>query len=261
MSRPEPRSPPADRLTRFSDRVKDYTRHRPSYPPAAIDAVLESLDPPQFLTIADIGAGTGISSRLLAERECTVHAIEPNDAMRRAGEAEAHPRIRWHPGTGECTSLPDRSVHLVTSFQAFHWLQHDRALSEFARILQSDGRLAICWNIRDDQDPFTKGYGQIILRHATEPPTSPAISGHERVPDALRTKWLRYRVVNVPNEQTHDLDGLIGRATSASYCPNAGAPLAALRSDLADLFSQYAAAGLVKLRYRTVIHIAHAPER
>jgi 2-polyprenyl-3-methyl-5-hydroxy-6-metoxy-1,4-benzoquinol methylase len=71
-------------LDRFSDRAADYVKYRPSYPMAAIDIILEGLGQTP-LVAADIGAGTGISSRLLADRGVRVLAIDPNAAMRAAG--------------------------------------------------------------------------------------------------------------------------------------------------------------------------------
>ena len=73
--------------TRFSGRAADYVRHRPGYPAAAIAAVLRGLGDPVRLVAADVGAGTGISSRLLAERGVRVLAIEPNAEMRAATRA------------------------------------------------------------------------------------------------------------------------------------------------------------------------------
>lgn len=83
-------------LSRFSDRAADYAKHRPSYPTPAIDAILEGFGEPPQLVAADIGAGTGISSRLLAERGVRVIAIEPNAAMREA--ASPHPLVEFREG-------------------------------------------------------------------------------------------------------------------------------------------------------------------
>lgn len=55
-------------LSRFADRADDYAKYRPSYPAATIDTILEGLTNLSQLVAADMGAGTGISSRLLAER-------------------------------------------------------------------------------------------------------------------------------------------------------------------------------------------------
>ena len=79
-----------DSTTRFSTRAQSYAAFRPSYPPGAIDAALEGLGDPHGLTIADVGAGTGISARLFAERGAAVIAIEPNAAdARRSRTASA----------------------------------------------------------------------------------------------------------------------------------------------------------------------------
>jgi ubiquinone/menaquinone biosynthesis C-methylase UbiE len=106
-------------LSRFSDRVADYVKYRPSYPAAAIAIILAGLGNSAQLIAADIGAGTGISSRLLAERGISVIAIEPNTEMRQA--AESHKLVEVREGTAEVTNLPDASVDLVTCFQSFHW--------------------------------------------------------------------------------------------------------------------------------------------
>ena len=80
-----------DSVTRFDDRASDYVRYRPSYPVAAIDWILEGVGPPATLVAADVGAGTGISARLLGDRGVRVLAIEPGVKMR--GAAAAHPRV------------------------------------------------------------------------------------------------------------------------------------------------------------------------
>ena len=80
-----------DPTGRFRDRAADYAAARPSYPAAALDALLEGLGAPAALVVADVGAGTGIAARLVAERGARVLAVEPNAAMRAA--AEPHPRV------------------------------------------------------------------------------------------------------------------------------------------------------------------------
>src|SRR5262245_30605191 len=84
---------------RFEDRAADYSRFRPSYPAAAIDAAFAGLGAPPTLVAADVGAGTGISSRLLASRGARVIAIEPNAKMRAA--AGPHPFVEWRDGRAE----------------------------------------------------------------------------------------------------------------------------------------------------------------
>src|SRR5204862_5124880 len=113
----EPADP--DPTRRFSDRAADYARYRPSYPAAAIDAILAGLPLPAALTIADVAAGTGIATRLLADRGARVLAVEPNAAMRAA--AQPHPRVSWHDGTAEATGLPGSARDVVTVAPAVRW--------------------------------------------------------------------------------------------------------------------------------------------
>jgi ubiquinone/menaquinone biosynthesis C-methylase UbiE len=96
---------------RFTNRAEDYAKYRPSYPSAVIDRILAKLNNISVI-IADIGAGTGISSRLLADRGVKVIAIEPNSAMREV--ATAHPLVEFHDGHAEHTQLPDASISVVS---------------------------------------------------------------------------------------------------------------------------------------------------
>src|SRR5438093_12045072 len=70
-----------DPVGRFSDRAQDYVKYRPGYPAAAFDAIVAGLGASADLIAADVGAGTGISARLLADRGVRVIAIEPNREM------------------------------------------------------------------------------------------------------------------------------------------------------------------------------------
>ena len=148
--------------SRFSSRAEDYAKYRPSYPDAVIDRITAELDSVSQSVAADVGAGTGISSRLLADRGMKVIAIEPNTAMRKA--AQEHSLVEFHDGSAEDTKLPDNSVDLVTCFQAFHWFNPQPTLEEFARILKSQGKLAAVWNNRDRHDEFTSEYSNLTKK-------------------------------------------------------------------------------------------------
>ena len=239
--------------TRFTDRAENYRKHRPDYPAAAIDAVLESLGDPSRLAIADIGAGTGISARMLAERGARVVAIEPNAAMRAA--ADPDPRISWRDGAAEGTGLEGGSVDVVVCAQAFHWFRQAEAVREFHRVLAPGGRLALVWNGRDRSDPATLAYVEAIHAVNGEDPVEkrpfdPAVvhgDGLFTVPE----------LVSFPHQQRVDLAGLIGRAASASYVPQEGEAFDRLRELLALLHARHRdAEGFVVLRYVTKVYRA-----
>lgn len=241
-----------DPTGRFRDRARDYVKYRPSYPAAAIDVVLAGLGEPALLRAADIGAGTGISARLLGDRGVSVVAVEPNGPMRDA--AEPHTNVTFHDGTAEATGLDGAAFDLVLCAQAFHWFRPEAALEEFRRILRPAGRLALMWNRRSATDPFTAGYRDAILSVSGE-------SAAERMdfdPDVVARSgcFSDLALTSVPNAQCLDLAGLIGRAQSASYVPKLGPDADRLLELLRALHARYADAdGYVTLVYATDVHV------
>lgn len=108
---------------RFDGKGEIYARFRPTYPKAMLDYLYTKGGMRAGSVIADVGAGTGILTRLLLERGCTVFAVEPNADMRRKAEETLRSFAACHftCGNAEQTLLPDHSVHFVTAAQAFHW--------------------------------------------------------------------------------------------------------------------------------------------
>lgn len=238
---------------RFSNRAEDYVRFRPGYPPAAIDIITDGIRAHPDTLLAEIGAGTGICTRLLAPRGYRVVAIEPNPEMRAAATATAN--VEWHSGTAEETGLADQSVDAVICAQAYHWFRAADALREFARILKPKGRLALMWNSRDAADPLTAGYRQAILDVNGEHPAE----RREFDPDSIPCSglFLPCESFEFPNSQRLDLEGLLGRAMSASCVPKSGAPHRMLVERLGQLHAEHAdSGGLVSLKYVTQVYRA-----
>jgi SAM-dependent methyltransferase len=235
--------------TRFADRASDYALFRPSYPTAAVDFALAGLGALESLVAADIGAGTGIASRLLADRGVRVLAVEPNAAMREG--AEAHPGVTFIDGAAEATGLGTASVDFVLCAQAFHWFRPAEALREFWRILKPTGWLILFVNERDDRDPLTRGYDAAIQAAAD---CELSLGMRERVDEALETDGRAVAPASFPHTQDLSREGLIGRACSASYVPKEGPRHDQLLLDLDALWSAHRTAdGLVTLSYRTFV--------
>lgn len=239
-----------DPTARFSDRANDYAMCRPDYSDEAVRAILEGFDGP---LVADVGAGTGISSRRLARNGARVIAIEPNQAMIEA--AEAHSDVQFIVASAEETTLDDASVNIVACFQAFHWFRPDEALREFRRVLQRNGRLALVWNERDERDPFTRAYGDVIRKASNNHPAEKRLEAARAIyetPLFAETGHLRFAF-----EQRFDEAGLLGRATSASYLPNRGEAFEVMRRELAELHAEWRdAQGFVTLKYNTEVFLA-----
>ena len=118
---------------RFSDRVDDYVRYRPSYPAAVMEAPREYAGLGPSSVVADIGSGTGIFALLLLRMCARVYGVEPNEAMRVAGERllAGWTNFASVAGTAEATGMPDASVDLVTAALRAFYGAGGYAASEF----------------------------------------------------------------------------------------------------------------------------------
>jgi SAM-dependent methyltransferase len=244
---------------RFSGLADVYAGSRPTYPAAAIDVVLSRgrLGPQSLLV--DVGCGTGISSRLFAERGVPVIGVEPNPDMRRRAQGHAMPQgapvPRYCEGRAEATGLPAGAADVVLAAQAFHWFEADAALGEFHRILKPAGWVVLLWNERDEADPFTAAYGDVI-RSA---PGAAALEGaRARAGEVLLTHALFQNAerIEYANEQVLDEEGLLGRAFSASYAPREPAAADAFAAALRQVFGGYQQQGRVVVRYVTSLFLA-----
>jgi SAM-dependent methyltransferase len=128
-----------------------YSRYRPGYSPHAARMILALLQrPPASLDAVDVGAGTGIWTRELATQGFrSLTAIEPNDDMRRCGVMDSTGLpVTWRAGRGEETGLPSSCCDLVSMASSFHWVDTERGLAEFHRLLRPGGRFVALWNPR-----------------------------------------------------------------------------------------------------------------
>src|ERR1700733_12037376 len=102
----------ADATQRFTDRVGEYVAARPAYPAEVLDILRQRIGFDAQWTIADIGSGTGISSRLFLENGNRVFCVEPNAAMRGAAEEslKIFPGFNTIDAAAERTGLADHAV-------------------------------------------------------------------------------------------------------------------------------------------------------
>lgn len=244
---------------RFGDRVAHYVRNRPGYPAAIVDLLVREAGLTPASVIADLGSGTGNLARIFLERGNLVYGVEPNEAMRRAGEAllAGYPNFRSLAGTAEQTPLADASVDFVTAGQAFHWFDRDASRAEFGRILRPGGRAVLVWNDRQSKaDSFAAGYEALLQTHAPEY----GAACHRNVSGSAEVRAFfapgpvsEYHFDNV---QILDFDALHGRLLSSSYAPAPTEPnYPPLLTALRRLFDDHQQDGLVRFRYDTVVFL------
>ena len=122
-----------DAKQRFSSRVADYVRYRPGYPTEALTLLRTECDLRSGHAIADIGSGTGFLSELFLKNGNRVYGIEPNEAMRAAGEEylASFDSFVSIDASAEATTLESGTIDFVTAGQAFHWFEPVAACREF----------------------------------------------------------------------------------------------------------------------------------
>ncbi|MFG2038995.1 class I SAM-dependent methyltransferase [Dactylosporangium sp. NPDC048998] len=132
-----------------------YDRIRPRYPEAALRWALG--DEPR--AIVDLGAGTGILTRQLAELGHRVIAVEPDDEMRRQIGGDAR------PGSATAIPLGDATQDAVTAGQAYHWFAGEPAHAEIVRVLRPGGFFVPIWNVRDESVPWVAELSEVFDGH------------------------------------------------------------------------------------------------
>lgn len=246
-----------DSTTRFTNRVADYVKARPTYPPQIIDILRQQIAFDATKIVADIGAGTGISSQLFLEAGNTVYAVEPNAAMRQAAVAQLGKSPKYHPidATAEATTLPADSIDLIVAAQAFHWFDRKAFAMECRRIARPAAHLLVMWNSRQTSgSEFAEGYERLLLERA---------NGYTRVNhqqltfDQISEAFAAPpKLIELANEQVVDFDLLKSRVASSSYAPPVGDPQHdPLMADLRKLFDRTAQNGKVKIEYRTELYL------
>lgn len=130
----------------FNGRAEVYTKARPSYPEAAIVYIQGLL--PRDAVIAEVGAGTGKLTVLLAAIGYKIYAIEPNQDMRQQlqNNVASYPNVRVLDASAEATTLHDQCVDAVVCAQALHWFDPNRFTKECERVCKDDGSVIAIYN-------------------------------------------------------------------------------------------------------------------
>ena len=142
----------------FSGLAKDYSTYRPTYSKSVLKSLIALLkNSVHECDFADIGAGTGIWTRLVESyNPKSIIAIEPNEDMRSIGIRDSsNTKIKWQEGSGEKTGLESKSMDMVSMASSFHWVDFEKGCKEFHRVLKKNGRFVALWNPRKLQEnPF-----------------------------------------------------------------------------------------------------------
>jgi len=245
-----------DPTTRFTTRVANYVKYRPSYPAAVITLLQAECGLGPQTIVADIGSGTGFMSELFLKNGNQVFGVEPNTEMRAAGERllAKYPSFSSVDATAEATTLPNNSIDLIVVGQAYHWFDRAAVKLEFKRILKAGGWAVLVWNgYRIEASAVVRGYHEVLMRYGTD---------YKEVSREIETCDVEglfspggYRHASFPFKQVFDFEGLKGRLLSASYAPQANEPYyEEMINELRKTFEANQVHGRVDFDYETQVY-------
>lgn len=227
---------------RFNGKGNNYSKYRPSYPKEYIDYLIKESNLNENSKIFDIGAGTGILTEILVKRGLKVTAVEPNLDMAIFIEdlTKKYSNLKFINSLAEDINYNKKDVDLITVAQAFHWFDVAKFKNQCKKILKDGGKVALLWNIRDENDKIIKESFDICKRLCQ---SFQGFSGG--VGDNIDNikaffKDEKYSYTEFENNLEYNLEMFIGRNISASYAPNEeDKNYKIFIKELTDLFNKY----------------------
>lgn len=200
--------------TGFADGADIYAASRPAYPTEALDWLRDRMEIGPDSRVVEVGAGTGLFTRLLLDTGAAVVATDPVPEML-AHLASTLPGAGTAVATAEALPIADDSVDALVCATAFHWFATPQALAEFRRVLKPGGTLGLIWNVRDNDVPWVRRLSEVTDRYQDDAPRqkSQAWRGVFPAPGftPLHETAMRYDHVGAPE------DVIIGRTLSTSF--------------------------------------------
>lgn len=242
---------------RFSNRVADYVKARPNYPPATVATLANECGLTPKSTVVDIGCGTGLLAERFCEFGCRVIGVEPNEAMRVAGQQylAKYSNFQMIDGTAESVPVPDASADFITAGQSFHWFDVPATRREFLRVLKPEGWSVLVWNDRVSAgSKFAKEYENLLMRFGID-----YAQVHHRGKATAENFHLffgndAYTRKTFPNAQHLDFEQLVARILSSSYMPQNGhASYEPMMEEVRRIFDENAIDSRVTMQYSTLI--------
>lgn len=169
----------ADQRLAFGRVAELYERVRPSYPAAAIDAVLQYGGLGPGARIVEVGAGTGKATELFAARGLSVVALEPSAEMARLARDKLadHARVEIVESEFERWTVREPCAAVVSA-AAWHWIDPRIRYAKAHATLTPGGTLAAIWSFPDwnrcpQRDALRRAYRTAAVTFPAEFPMHP----------------------------------------------------------------------------------------
>jgi ubiquinone/menaquinone biosynthesis C-methylase UbiE len=235
---------------RFTNKAQDYAKYRPTYPQECINYLIKNMKIKNKI-IADIGSGTGKFTELILDYIKKVYAVEPNRYMRRQAEKLLNKNKKFISinGSAENTNLKNNSLDIIISAQAFHWFDLNKTKIEFRRILKSNSKIILIWNSKINNTKYLKEQKQILNKYV--------LKENNRNKNIVNRFFSNnYKKISFNHYQEFNLEGVLGRIKSLSYCPLPNTKeYKNIEKKINIAFKKYSKNGLIKYNYRCNAYI------
>lgn len=155
--------------TGFADGADVYAASRPSYPGETLDWLRDRIGIGPDSRVVEVGAGTGLFTRLLVETGAKVLATDPVTEML-AHLVPTLPGVATATATANALPVAAESVDAVICATAFHWFATPQTLAEFRRVLRPGAALGLIWNVRDTNVPWVRRLSEITDLYQDDAP-------------------------------------------------------------------------------------------
>ena len=253
---------------RFDGLAELYARHRPSYPEAALAALVAACREVEARApfLIDVGAGTGIATRALADvlgPDWRFVGIEPSDDMRRTAVAQsaAYRNVSFQSGAAEALPFADGEVGAIMVAQALHWFDRPAFYHEAERLLAPGGPLFVVFNDRDERSKLFQAFEDLMERET--PGYNRGYRRFDYIGELKALPWVGSAELNVFTWTWRlPYDGFVGlmlsRSMAKPWVEKAGK--AEVARAFADFIAPYGDGETVELPYLTRLAIARKRE-
>lgn len=242
----------------FQGKAQLYAKYRPQYSKNYSTYLQERLKMNTHSSIADIGAGTGIHTKVLADITNNIFVVEPDIEMLAECRIQLKNKsIKFIQGTAENTKLPDKYVDYITVAQAFHLFDREKSLEEFRRVLRPHGTLILVWNSKEHENDLFYENEAVIKRYC--PRYCREVHARTFFKESYEDCFLpeTYTYTHFYRDSTELLNKqtYIMRTLSASYAITPeDRNYKSMITDLGIVFDRFSVNGVVEIPQSTVIY-------
>ena len=227
----------------FDDKSNNYVEYRPVFPQAAVDLIFSTVSNP---VMADIGSGTGRLSGRCLKQVAKLYAVEPNAQMRKVAEEQFAENVNYQSvaAFAQQTSLPEKSLDVITVSSAYHYFDEESTRQEFRRILKKDGYVFLFW---DDYTGNNYDEEKAIIDNKYRTHPTYGVERKSRADALFGKENYKTEVFETVIFQTYE--AFLGGWSSASYIPAVGTPeYYDFEKEAKALFERFSQNGLMKLK-------------